>query len=238
MKAASVIALGNRIFDAIVPRSCPVCGRVMTADIPLCPGCLVLMPGIGAAAGQRLRKLLDISAYAPGIARALFTYRSGSEYSALVKDAKYHSRPTLSFDLGVILAKTLLNNPSDASQLRAVDVLLPAPMHWRSRMDRGYNQARHLALGIASVTGAAVGDNLVAIGSHNAQARSSRDERLQNLRHTMTLEHADELAGLNIAIVDDVVTTGATVSECIITLSKAQVRAASLGLIALAVTPS
>lgn len=234
-----IIRTGTRFFDAILPHQCPVCGdAISSGDIPVCAACLALMPGSGAEPGMRLRPFLDNSRYTPGIAEAWFSYSSDSPYSALIKDAKYHCRPSLSFELGAVFARHLIAKARNgaAHDIRDIDLLLPAPMHWRRRMARGYNQAQEIAEGMASVTGAAVGDNLVARHPHNPQARSSRSERLDNLQGTMEIRHPEELAGLHIAIVDDVVTTGSTLSECILTLSRADVRAASLGILALAAT--
>lgn len=224
----------SAILDSVFPRSCPVCGNVLAGDEPVCAACLALMPSAANIAPTRLRSLLEAGKFPMGITQAWFLYTSRSPYSQLIKEAKYYSRPSLAYDMGEAFANILISRGDP--DINNVDVLMPSPMHYRRRMSRGYNQAEEIAKGIASVTGAAVADNLAARRRHTAQARSNREQRLKNLSDTMELMHPEELEGMNIALVDDVVTTGTTVKECIMTLSKAPVEAASLGILALAIT--
>lgn len=92
-----------------------------------------------------------------------------------------------------------------------VDLLLPVPLSYSKMARRGYNQAERVARGISQVTGIAIGDNLVA-RTHKTQTRRSLFERMANVEEIYHVENADELDGLHVMVVDDVITTGSTMS--------------------------
>ncbi len=96
---------------------------------------------------------------------------------------------------------------------RHIDVLLPVGMHWLKQLRRGYNQSREIAEGMGSVLGIAVGDNLTAVRGHATQTRRTADERRKNLKGIFAISHPEEIRGLNVAVVDDVITSGTTAAE-------------------------
>ena len=95
------------------------------------------------------------------------------------------------------------------------DVLLPVALHRDRLLRRGYNQSLEIARGLAAELGCDVGDNLMALRSHRTQTRRSGYDRYDNVRGSFGIRHPEELDGLSVAIVDDVVTTGSTVLDCI-----------------------
>ncbi|WP_077649616.1 ComF family protein [Salinivibrio kushneri] len=91
-------------------------------------------------------------------------------------------------------------------------VLLPVPLHWRRRWQRGFNQSVHLAWALADHLDTQVADNVLVRHRHTApQQGLSRQARLSNLKHAFAI--SGELPGSHVAIIDDVVTTGQTVSQ-------------------------
>lgn len=150
--------------------------------------------------------------------------------------AARQSEEPIDFD-DIIVEENVARMPQTvARRLADVDVLLPVPLHWTRRIKRGYNQSEEIARGLSEVCGAVVADNLVAIRGHASQTHKGAFARRRNIAGCMGVVHPSELDGLDIAIVDDIVTTGSTMAEAVQAISRSGARPASLGIIALGVT--
>ncbi len=199
--------------DALFPRVCRVCGRsLVEGETLLCVGCMAGLPrtrfhldGFNAL-HQRLG-----GRYAVDVAAAWFNYMPDSPYARLIRRAKYGDRPGYGRRMGVMYARELLADGVGT----AFDVLLPVAMHPLKRFVRGYNQAEEIARGMADVFGCDVGDNLRALRRHTTQTRRGAYERYSNISGSFAIMHPQELDGLNVVIVDDVITTGSTMTDCI-----------------------
>lgn len=200
----------------------------------MCTRCLMELPRIpliGLATGTGLPEALSNGPAPAGFAAVWFRYDRHESFADLVRNAKYADRPRQGRLLGRAFARELLAARPDA--VAALDVLMPVPMHWTKQLRRGYNQSVEIARGISDITGIPVGDNLEATSPHKTQTHRSRSKRLVNVRGTVACRYPDELSGLDIAIVDDIVTTGATVSECVFAIGNSGARPASIGALAL-----
>lgn len=225
----------------LLPRTCAVCGRRLhESEHVMCMPCTAGAP-VCRQRGVMLidrHDAIDNAAMPVGIVEAWMLYDPESPYAALIRSAKYHSRPDLARELGRLLGRELLSRGYAPGTLRPddIDVLLPLPMHWSKELRRGYNQSAEIARGLAEVTGAAVGDNLVAVRPHRTQTQLSHSRRAANIKGCFELRHSDELWGLNVAIVDDIITTGASMGEAVMALSRGMPAAASVSVLALGVT--
>lgn len=216
--------------EALLPRLCPVCGcSLVRGERLMCLRCLIGVPR------TRMHLNPDNGIVArlarPGLrlelAAAWMEYRRDSPYAAVIRDAKYRHMPHLAREAGRLFAAEMIAD--GVPQLADIDVLLPVPMHWSKLMARGYNQSEEIALGISAATGIPVGDNLRASRRHRTQTRRSAEERLTNVSGIVRVRYADELRGLHVAVVDDVVTTGATLSDALRALrGEASTRALSV----------
>ena len=99
-------------------------------------------------------------------------------------------------------------------------MVMAVPMHWRKRLIRGFNQTDYIAHAISKTTGIPVGRNLIAARGHTSQTRKGAIGRLLNTRFIFDVVDADLLCGKHILLVDDVITTGATILACADTLRK------------------
>ena len=96
-----------------------------------------------------------------------------------------------------------------------VDVIVPVPLHYRRRMKRGYNQSELLAVGMARKMGIGYDFcSLKRVRCNESQTNKSRTERWANVDDVFEVRRADRLRGRHILLVDDVLTTGATISAC------------------------
>lgn len=226
-------------LDMIAPRTCPCCGaRLSETEDEICLQCLVSLPRTGYA-GLRtpLRDFVDNGSGEPGFCAAWFFYDHTSDFADIIRSAKFDDRPAFARALGRLYARELLSAAhvdGTPGHLSDVEILMPVPMHWSKLLGRGYNQSREIALGISEVTGIPVADNLMARKPHRTQSLQNASRRRDNLVGKLEAIRPDELDGAHIAIVDDVVTTGATVRECVRALSVSGACPASIGLIALA----
>ena len=203
--------------DIIWPRTCEVCGRtLLDGEQLLCLHCLAAMPRTHLhlspfnSIHQRLARNTPIER-----AGAMMTYRRGGEYSALIRRGKYNDRPEIIRTLAMMYASELKAD----GFFEGIDIILPVPMHRWKKIRRGYNQSEVIADGISKVTGIPVGDNLRATRGHKTQTRRSSFERYQNVSSIFEVRYPEELTGLHILLVDDVITSGATLHSCAKTLA-------------------
>ena len=119
--------------------------------------------------------------------------------------------------MGRMLATELKNS----GFFEGIDCLIPVPLHPARLRLRGYNQSEQLALGIAQITGIpVVVDVLERIHNNSTQTHKSSSERWQNTQGLFVpTPKVDKLKNKHVLLVDDVFTTGATLSACIVALS-------------------
>jgi ComF family protein len=128
---------------------------------------------------------------------------------AAVRRLKYGREPGLAVDLGALVALELAR---DLARAVTVDVVVPVPLH-RSRVAaRGYDQAALLAHAVAGHTGLPLRQPLHRIRGGRPQVELDRAARAANIRGAFVAE-AGSLRGLRVALVDDVATTGATLTD-------------------------
>lgn len=184
--------------------NCALCEEPLRrGETCLCLQCMAKIPRI-----RRDSELVYLGA--PGNAVKVcswFIYNHDDISHRLIHDIKYNDRRRLARKLGRELA---MQKIVDDETYKGIDLILPIPLHWTKHLLRGYNQSREIALGIADVTGCKVGGNLRAVRHHATQTRRSREERARNVVGIFKVMRPDELNSRHIAIVDDVITTGAT----------------------------
>lgn len=222
----------NALTDAVWPRCCAVCGCSLTeGEYALCISCLAALPRTGLHLDdfnilhQRLGSHVPLDK-----AMAWFWYYRGSSETAVIIDAKYHQNPQLIRSAAMLYMVELAADgccPADFA-----DVVVPAPMHTLRRMRRGYNQTEWLARGISHACGLPVAHCLKATRTHRSQTRLDARGRMQNLQGSIVLSRPDDVAGRRVLLVDDIITTGATMRtalEAIATGKPASVSVLALG---------
>lgn len=128
---------------------------------------------------------------------------------AAVRRLKYGGEPGLAHDLGALVALELAR---DLARGERVDAIVPVPLHRSRARTRGYDQATLLAEVVAAQTGLPLRRALHRIRGGRPQVELDRTARAANIRGAFMAE-AGSLRGLRVALVDDVVTTGATLLD-------------------------
>jgi ComF family protein len=130
---------------------------------------------------------------------------------------KYKNKPQVGIWLGELLGKELLNliNPNEQY------LLLPIPLNKKREFSRGYNQSMYIAEGIKNTTLLPIANtNILRIKNTSTQTKKTRAERYENMLNAFELSETVSLQNKHIIIVDDVITTGATIAACATTLQK------------------
>lgn len=205
----------------IYPRVCAVCGdSLVEGEREICLKCLATLPRTGIH-GQPFNTIHKRLA-SPGIpverAGAWFYYLRKNPFAAIIHDAKYRGMSRLALNCGEIYAREIAPD----GFFDGVDLLLPVPLHRGKLRKRGYNQAEEIAKGVSQATGIPVGTNLIAVRGHSTQTRKNAWSRWKNTRNIYKIQRPEELVGKHVLVIDDVVTTGATILSCLEALHRAE----------------
>lgn len=231
---SSLRSLGHSLLHVLIPPACAVCGRLVGEGDYICPACREAMEPV------RLTRLDDnglTRLFAPcgTVVRAasLLRYRPESLVAQLLMEIKYHGRPQLAFHLGQWMARELLPRDFFAD----IDALIPMPLTPERQKQRGYNQSEQLALGVSSATGIPVRTDVAERTSFRiSQTRLTPEERRNNVRDafspTASFSKADQRGEglLHPLFIDDVITTGASMSALIAAVEPKKFSVLSLAL--------
>lgn len=200
------------LLSLLYPQVCPVCGNVLVAGERLmCLDCRIKLPLTNYERNADWNPMIEkLMCHAPITrAAAYFFYQRESPHSRLVHQIKYHGQPRL----GRELMREYATNLRSQGFFDGIDAMAPVPLSFSKLILRGYNQSFRLAQGVADVIPLPIVDALRA-GRHGSQTRLGALERLRNARGIFSAK-AEHLSGINhLLLVDDIVTTGATMCAC------------------------
>lgn len=208
-------ALAERLFggtcylcrgDSIGVLCAPCSADLPYLARPRCPRCALPAPG-GYVCGRCLADPPNFDATI-----AVFAYSFPAD--VLVQGLKFRSELALASLLSDELQAELRAGPAEA-----VDLIVPVPLHDLRLRERGYNQSMEIARGLAARLDAPLAPDLCdRVRNTAAQLDLPWKERRENVRGAFSCRRAVE--GKRVAVVDDVMTTGATLSEVAFTLKK------------------
>ncbi len=142
---------------------------------------------------------------------AWFYYEPQSDVSRLIHSLKYFNHP----EKGVLMGKMLAGEIMPDNFFNSINYIIPIPLTKKRKRSRGYNQSYEIAHGISKITNIPILDGVVKRKSFKkSQTRMDRWQRMENVENVFEMENKFDLSGKHILIVDDVVTTGATIISC------------------------
>lgn len=204
----------SRLLDLISPRLCVVCGRRLApTERSLCSVCVLHLPRTTYQFTPEDNLMARLFWGQVPIERsaALMFYEPHSEMAQMVYRLKYDNRPDIGEDLGRLMASEM----QMARFFDDIDFLLPVPLSPKRLRQRGYNQSEMLTVGINDITKIPVVTNVLKRRFfHQSQTTLSRQDRQENVTDMFCLSKADVLQGKHVLLVDDICTTGATLTAC------------------------
>lgn len=205
--------------ELFFPRFCPVCGKPLEQDEKdFCLECFSDLPltYFWDWDDNPLRRRLEEKCTV-GYGAALFHFRLESPYHYLMHRIKFEGGKNLGYRLGYLLGLYL----KDGSGFGPVDIIVPVPLHPLRRFRRGYNQSQIIASGIAAALGVPVCPGLLKRRRWTRpQSGISGNGKSRNVEGAFRTDDAQgeklkDGGFQHILLVDDTITTGSTISECV-----------------------
>lgn len=209
------VSMLRRVMDLVAPRSCCVCeNRLAPEEEYVCLGCNLHLPRTGHALhpyDNDMAKAFWGRVRHIERAAALIFHHSGSEASYPIYRLKYMHRPNLGPTLGRMMAEEM----GAHGFFEGIDLIVPVPLSRERQAERGYNQSELIARGMAEATRLRVETDILFREEYRgSQTTRGRWERNANVEHAFALRNGDKIRNCHILLVDDIVTTGATLCAC------------------------
>ncbi|RLD18345.1 MAG: ComF family protein [Bacteroidetes bacterium] len=142
---------------------------------------------------------------------ALYYFVPEGRAQTLLHNIKYRRRSDYAIRVGQIYGQQLTASP----RFHDISAIIPVPLHWQKLRKRGFNQSKAFAIGLSESMGVPLDhDTLIRKRSTSTQTRKSRSERILNMADAFGLKNVAHLEGKSVLLVDDVLTTGATLEAC------------------------
>lgn len=148
------------------------------------------------------------------MALAWSLYFEPSRLRELIHTLKYEQRGFIGLELGRKMGEAWLRLP-ELENIPPVSAIIPVPIHRKKKRKRGYNQSERLARGFSEITGIPVNESVLERRSlGKGQSKSNRLDRWLNVQREFKVRPGRALNGGHILLMDDVITTGATIESC------------------------
>ncbi len=200
----------NSLLGLFYPDYCVGCGEpLVSGEHYICTNCVADLP---YTYFNDSRKNLVNELFWGRITKldrsySLCYFKKKSSLQKLLHSLKYKNRPEVGQELGIFLANELKK-----VDLTDFDILLPVPLHPKKEKKRGYNQSTKIAEGIAQVISKPIDTrSVVRRVFTETQTKKGKIERWENVKDIFQVKKPQKLTGKHILIVDDVITTGATI---------------------------
>ncbi|RLD89611.1 MAG: ComF family protein [Bacteroidetes bacterium] len=203
----------NGIVHLFFPRTCQACGHVLYhQEEVICTKCLYHLPKTNFhfhesnPVSRTFWGRVELNA-----ATSYLFFNKQGKTQRLMHNLKYRGKKQVGLYLGEKFGKELLKS----DLFKTVQVIIPVPMHPKKQQKRGYNQSTLIAEGMALAMNAEVQiDNLIKVLNTTSQTKKSRYKRWENVKNVFQVRNEALLKNKHLLIVDDVITTGATIEAC------------------------
>lgn len=195
------------------PELCAACGKnLFGGEQSICLSCIYHLPytDFHTYAQNRVAKQFW-GRVALKQACSFLYFRKGGRVQNMMHQLKYNNRPDVGYRLGELYGNTL----KKSGVWQMPDLIIPVPLNASRKKKRGYNQSEHFANGLGAALNLPVlVSSLIRPVHTETQTRKSRYVRYENMKEAFIIVNAPALCDKHILLVDDVVTTGATLEAC------------------------
>lgn len=220
----------TELLHLFFPRLCPSCGNALhRKEKVICFSCRYRLPrtNFHLYSDNPVARLFWGRIQLSGAA-AFFYFRKEGRVQRLLHALKYKGEEELGKELGRMYGRDLRK-----SDFANTDVIVPVPLHPEKLRLRGYNQSALFGHGLSETMGIPMEETaLEKLENTSTQTRKTRYQRWENVEAAYGVLQQDLLGGKRILLVDDVVTTGATLESCAIQLYKKGAASVSIACIA------
>lgn len=202
----------NAAWKLIYPTSCVICGGSLSSiEKQICIHCKISLPytNFHQVDQNPLFQLLKGRIELHYISSFLF-FDVGFKTRNILHSLKYRKNKELAEEIGVWYGEEIKEYlPRD------IDIIVPVPLHPKKQKIRGYNQSEAFAVGLEKSTGIMVEKSSLKRVEHtSSQTQKSRHDRVDSVSRAFRIEKNANLHAKRVLLVDDVITTGATIETC------------------------
>lgn len=229
--------IGGNIFefksflDFFLPRFCVACSvKLNSNENILCGHCL---SNIKRASPQRIKREFDRKFRDSKIIMdffSLFVFEKDKELQHAIHALKYNNN----FSVGKFFGNYLATEMNNKNLNWDIELIIPIPLHKLKKAERGYNQSLYIAYGVSAILQKKINSKSVKrIRYTESQTSMNLNEREKNISGAFKVVFPKAIKDKSILLIDDVITTGATISECgkvLIEAGAKKVYAASVGI--------
>lgn len=213
MRYSLITEIFRDFSSLFFPRYCPACfGALVKGEELICTTCILEMPQtnyhlqVENPLKDRLAGRISLE-----YALAFFRFRKSSRVQHLLHALKYNQQP----EIGIAIGKVYGERLREAGLSRTFDLILPVPLHKSRKRKRGYNQSALFAEGLSFSLGVPFSDKvLTRTVKTETQTRKTKLNRWENVSEIFQVTDVSAIRNKRILLVDDVVTTGATLEAC------------------------
>lgn len=210
----------NDFVALVYPHYCESCaGPLVKGEDILCTSCIMNLPRTHMHLDPSNALVRKFQGRIRVISAAAFLkFRKRGTVQRILHAIKYRNRPEIGYKLGYVYGNELCSG----GYMNPYDLIISVPLHSRKKRSRGYNQSDAWARGISDSTRVPFREGILVRVLHSTtQTRSTKLNRWENVEEAFAVTDVDPILNKRILLVDDVVTTGATLESCGTALIKA-----------------
>lgn len=209
--------LSHGLMHLFYPRLCEGCSKsLLQSEQVLCIGCGMYLSQTDYHHIPDNETALRFAGRIPfDHATSFAQFTDDSLLQHLLHGLKYRGKK----EIGIYLGRQLGIVLQEVDWIKEIDLIVPVPLHPRKQATRGYNQSYIIAAGMSDVLYIPVAtDTLVRTRHTESQTHKTRAERVNNMQDVFAVKGMESIANKHMLLIDDVLTTGATLEACAIPL--------------------